>query len=132
MPNTRQKPSRALLVLSAVVIVLVAAGLIETQTKVLRRLYDDVVLDSRNHYLTCRELPAYTEAKRVVEAHRDVFNQIEEAGGDFRIEGYTCLGETEVRADILIWYPSHQNRVAIEGIINGETLFGIPYRLLNN
>lgn len=126
------RQSRTLVLLSATLLVCIGALLVETQTKVLRHLFDDVVLDSRNHYLPCRQLPTYSEVQRVVEAHQEVIDRIEKAGGGVRIEGHTCPGETEVRADILIWYPAHKNRVAIEGIINGETFFGIPYRLLNN
>ncbi len=109
----------------------VSTLLVETRTNALRRLFDDVVLDNRNHYLTCRQLPTYAEAQRVVEAHQQVIDQIEEAGGGVPIEGHTCTGETEPRADILISYPADKNRVAIEGIIGGETFFGIPYRLLD-
>lgn len=86
----------------------------------------------RGQHLPCRQLPTYAEAQRVVEAHQEVIDRIEKAGGGVRLESHTCPGETEARADILIWYPSHRDRVAIEGIINGETFFGIPYRLLNN
>lgn len=121
-----------LVLLASTFLICVGALFVETQTKLLRRFFDDAVLDNRNHYLPCRQLPTYAEAQRVVQAHQDVIDQIEKAGGGVRIEGHTCPGETEVRVDILIWYPSHRNRVAIEGIINGETFFGIPYRLLNN
>lgn len=130
MADRRQ--SGALVLLSATLLVCVGAFFVETQTKALRLLFDDVVLDSRNHYLPCRQLPTYVEAQRVIEAHQEVINQIEQAGGGVRIQVHTCPGEAEARADILIWYPSHRDRVAIEGIINGETFFGIPYRLLNN
>ena len=44
-----------------------------------------------------------------------------------RIDTTTCPG----KADIVIEYPSHQDRLAIEEIIDGETFFGVPYRLRN-
>lgn len=34
-------------------------------------------------------------------------------------------------ADIVFWYASHQDRLAIEEFIGGDTFFGIPYRLQN-
>jgi hypothetical protein len=35
------------------------------------------------------------------------------------------------KADIVIYYASHQDRLAIEEIIGRETFFGVPYRLRN-
>lgn len=103
---------------------------VEAQSKMLRRAYDQHVLDNRNHYLPCRDLPVTTEVERIVEQHQDVIQQIEQVAPGFvgvEIDSSTCEGT----ADLLIWYGSHQQRVAIEEIVNGETFFGVPYRLQN-
>jgi hypothetical protein len=39
----------------------------------------------------------------------------------------TCPG----KADIVIWYASHAQRLVIEGILGADRFFGIPYRLRN-
>ena len=43
------------------------------------------------------------------------------------IDETTCPG----KADLLIWYASHENRLEIERIIADERFFGVPYRLQN-
>ncbi len=43
------------------------------------------------------------------------------------VDASTCPG----RADLLIWYASHADRLAIERLIGSDTFFGIPYRLEN-
>jgi hypothetical protein len=106
------------------------ATIVEWQFNVIQRGYDRFILDNRNHYLSCQELPAKVEVERVIEQHRDVIQQIEQVEPGFvgvEIDSLTCEG----KADLLIWYGTHQQRVAIEQIVAGETFFGIPYRLQN-
>ncbi len=103
---------------------------LEAQTKVLHRIMDDIVFDNRNHYLPCEKLPTEPEVREVVEAHPEIIQQLEQVnpgGVGMEIDASTCPG----RADLLIWYASHQNRLDIEKIIAGETFYGIPYRLQN-
>ena len=102
----------------------------EAQFKVLRRAYDNYVLDNQNHYLACKDLPTKTEVERTIEQHQDVIQQIEQLAPGFvgvEIDSSTCEG----KADLLIWYGSHQQRMEIEKIIDRDTFFEIPYRLQN-
>ena len=116
-------------------IVLIIAGaclslvLIETRTKVLRHAVDDLVYDNKNHYLPCEKLPTETEVKKIVQEHQDVVQAIEQVHPGFvSVEIHpACAG----KADLLIWYDSHENRLEIERMISGDTFFGIPYRLHN-
>jgi hypothetical protein len=104
--------------------------MIEAQSQILRRAYDNYVLDNRDHYLTCKDLPTKTEVERIVEQHRDVIQQIEQVAPGLvgiEIDSPNCEG----RADLLIWYGSHQQRVEVEKIIGGDTFFEVPYRLQN-
>lgn len=104
--------------------------MVEAQFKVLRRVYDDYVLDNQNHYLPCKDLPTKIEVERIVAQHQDIIQQIEQVAPGFvgvEIDSSACEG----KADLLIWYGSHQQRIAIEKIIGGNTFFGIPYRLRN-
>jgi hypothetical protein len=106
------------------------AAIVEMQFKILRHGYDRFIMDNRDHYLACQELPAMVEVERVVEEHRDDIQQIEQVAPGFvgvEIDSLTCEG----KADLLIWYGTHQQRVVIEQIIAGETFFGVPYRLQN-
>lgn len=112
-------------------LLLCAVGmLLETRFKLVQRGYDNFILDNRNHYLSCADLPARVDVEIVVEQHRNVIQQIRDVAPDFvdvEIDSVTCEG----KADLLIWYGTHQQRIAIEEIIGGETFFGIPYRLQN-
>lgn len=104
--------------------------IVETQTKVLHRAYDNLVLDNKNHYLPCDSLPTEIDVVRVAQEHHDVIESIENVNPGLvgvEIDSITCPG----KADLLIWYASHENRLEIERIIGGDTFFGIPYRLNN-
>ncbi len=107
-----------------------AAIAIESQTQAIRRLYDNFILDNENHYLTCEELPPEAEVRAVLERHQDVVQTIEgvnpgNVGVD--IDSLSCPD----KADLVIWYATHQNRLAIERIIGSGTFFGVPFRLQN-
>ena len=104
--------------------------IIESQTKLFRKAYDEIVLDNRNHYLSCEQLPWEAEVRRVMEGHQDVIERIEQVNPGFvgvDIDTSTCLG----KADIIFWYGTHQDRLLIESIISNDTFYGIPYRLRN-
>ena len=121
---------KALLFLIGVLFTCVTATIIETRFKVIQRAYDHFVMDNRNHYLSCQELPPKVEVERILEQHKDAIQQIQEVAPGFvgaEVDSYTCEG----KADLLIWYGTHEQRVAIEQIIAADTFFGIPYRLQN-
>ena len=97
---------------------------------VLGRLYNDLVLDNRDHFLPCDRLPTSAEVSRVLEEHQDTVEAIKEVNPGFvfvEVDDWTCAG----RADIVISYATHRDRLAIEKIIGGDTFFGVPYRLRN-
>jgi len=122
--------------LSAIVLLCLGALLLETQTHLVRRAIDDLVYDNRNHYLLCEKLPDEGEVRRVLAEQQDTLRLIEQVNpGLVGIDvGAPCPG----KADLLIWYASHQDRLAIESILvaatgasAGDTFFGIPYRMQN-
>jgi hypothetical protein len=97
---------------------------------VLGRLYNDIVLDNYDHFLPCEKLPTSAEVNRILDEQEDVLEAIKDVnpGHIFvEVDEWTCPG----RADIIISYATHQDRLAIEKIIGGETFFGVPYRLRN-
>jgi hypothetical protein len=103
--------------------------LVESQTKFVRRLVDNVLYDNRNHYLPCEQLPPLAEVERVLEEHQDVIQRIEAVNpGYVGVDVNVCEGGN---ADITFWYGSHAERKAIEQIIGSDTFFGVPYNLNN-
>lgn len=116
--------------LGVLILLLLSAVLIESQTKSIRRFYDDVVMDNRNHYLPCDKLPAAADVKSIVEKHKDIVGQIEQIHPGqvgVEVDSLSCPG----KADIVIWYASHEDRIKVEQLIDDETFFGIPLRLQN-
>ena len=96
----------------------------------LRGVVDDLIYDSKHHYLSCDELPTSEEVARVFSEHQEAAQKIKQVNPGFvmvHIDDFTCPSSS----DIVITYPSHRDRVEIEKIINGDTFFGIPYRLIN-
>jgi hypothetical protein len=113
-----------------ILILCVGIWILEAQTKFLRRTYDNIVLDNRNHYLSCDQLPSEAEVRQVMDEHLDVVKRIEQINPGFvgvEMDSSTCPG----KADILFWYGTHQDRLLIESIIADDTFYGVPYRLVN-
>ena len=126
--NKARKIISILLLFSLVICLLVIA--IETRTKTARRFYDNLIMDNWNHYLPCEEFPSETEVRSIVQQHQVMILKIEQVHpGLVGVEtnSSTCPG----KADLLIWYASHQDRLEIETILDSKTFFGIPYRLQN-
>ena len=112
------------------IFLMIIVPLIESQTKFVQRLYDEYVMDNKNHYLPCDQLPSMDEVTSIVEKHKDIIEQIEQlhpGSAGVEVDSFSCPG----KADIVIWYASHEDRLKIERLINSETFFGIPYRLRN-
>jgi len=118
-------------VFTALILILCAGiGILEAQTNFFQKAYDGVILDNRNHYLSCDQLPSEAEVRRVMEAHQDIIEKIKQINPGFvgvEVDTSICPG----KADILFWYGIHQDRLQIESIIADDTFYGIPYRLQN-
>jgi hypothetical protein len=124
------KSTKTIVVVSMLVLTCFGVLFVEIQTKVLRRTIDNVIYDNENHYLPCDKLPTEAEVRAVVQQHQDIIQAIEQVNPGLvgvEIDTSTCPG----KADLVIWYATHQNRLAIKAIIDGNTFFGIPYRLNN-
>jgi hypothetical protein len=113
-----------------ILILCVGIWILEVQTKFLRGAYDEMILDNRNHYLSCEQLPSEVEVILVMEEHQDVIKKIERINPGFagvEMDTSACPG----KADIVFWYGTHEDRLLVEDMIEGETFYGIPYRLQN-
>jgi len=126
------KNSARLISVTLILFLLLCVGIwiLEAQTKFFRKIYDQVIFDNRNHYLSCEQLPSESEVRQVIEMHQDVIERIEQINPGFvgvEMDTSTCPG----KADILFWYGTHQDRLLIESTIADDTFYGIPYRLQN-
>lgn len=117
-------------IVTIIVTLCLGALSVEAHTKIIRRALDDLIYDNKNHYLPCDKLPTEVEVNRVVQEHQNIVEAIKKVNPGLvgvEIDSTTC----SARADLLIWYASHENRLEIEKIIGDDTFFGIPYRLSN-
>ena len=153
--------SKTILLFASTVLVIVVVFFIEKNTHLIRKMYDNTVLDNVNHYLSCDQLPTRDEAKKVVQDHRDIIEKIiketgqpYQEGEEVRVNwdeenmsatdgdpdrgysvyiswGYAMNCENTDKAELSITYGGHRQRMIIQQIIDGPTFFGIPYRLMN-
>lgn len=126
------QPRRSLIwpLLVVILVALFACVIVESQFHPLGRIYADRVLDNRPHYLSCQQLVTPQEMEVVLGRHQDTVSRIEQVNPGLvgvEIDTLTCPG----KADLIIWYASHQDRQAIEAIIGSDTFFGLPYQLEN-
>lgn len=124
------QPLKISLIVLAVLVACLGALALEAQTKIVHRLYDNYILDNKNHYLPCEQLHIEAEVSRIVQEHQDIIQAIERVNPGLvgvELDTGSCPG----MADLIIWYATHQDRVIIERIIGGNSFFGVPYRLQN-
>ena len=117
----------------AVLLILVAVILIlEVETNFIKHTIDDRLYDNYNHYLACEELPTVNVVELALSQHQNTVRQIEELSpGNVVVSLNPYENDCKGKADILIHYPSHESRLAIEKILGGKTFFGIPCRFRN-
>ena len=94
-----------------------------------------LVLDNREHFFTCEQLPFYPQVQKALSVHADVVANLKGAGAfEVKPNLIKCKnfegGIEFMKGDIEIDYSTHQQRQAVEKLI-GDNFFGIPYRGYN-
>ena len=113
-----------------VMAIVIAIGIgFEYKTHFIKETVTDFIYDNREHYLSCDELPTLPEVEQVIEERQSLIREIEKVNPGLILVSINspCPGKGE----IVIEYPSHQDRLRIEELIGEETFFGIPYRGIN-
>lgn len=93
-------------------------------------MYNDHVLGNRLHRTPCSELPTRQLVEATLRNHSEVVVAIKQLRSPNTIVveiGEPCPG----KADLVIYHPDRQTRRQIENIIDSDTFFGVPYRLIN-
>jgi len=122
------KKRNLLLIVGSIVIL---GGIVLFMFHIPQRVVDDVLYDNYDHYLPCSSLPKKAEVEQVVRDHAAVVDRIRAVSADveFQIDTEKCPGQD--RADLIVSYPGHSQRLEIEQILGGKTFFGIPTRWRN-
>lgn len=117
--------------LAALVVLVVAAALIEARLHVLQRFIASVVYDNMALTASCDELPSVAAVQQLVEEHRDTIQAVEAIHPGWIFVRVAEMGEDcPGKGYLYIEYPSHQDRVRIEELL-GPTFFGLPYKGVN-
>ena len=151
-----QKKQIYIIFIATLLSLILLLSVIESRTHSFGKLWDKYILDNRNHYLICDEMPSVEYINQVVEQNKDIMEEIIiEVGGNYReeevipfwqensvqdAEGFNISiswGELSARCentgkgDILFTYISSRDREVIEKYIQDDTFFGIPFRMRN-
>lgn len=143
-------------ILFVLVMLSVVVVISERKTHFISKFVDNVIMDNKNHYLSCDQLPSIEQVDKVVKEHKDVVEQIiKDVGKRYHDSEVTPIWKENTvtdgesfyvsfswgesypdcqntgKGDIEIMYSVHQDRIIIEKIINEYRFFGIPYRLRN-
>ena len=113
------------LILISIGFALILANCTTIKTQIISLLYDN-----KGVFLSYEEMPEESVTRQILEAHRstvDLIKQVNSGFIDVETDTMNCPG----KAVIVIHYPSHQNRLAIEKILRDGTFCGIPAWLVN-
>ena len=95
-----------------------------------RDVYNNLMLDSYDHWLPCDALPRLGQIKTTMAQYQTTLKRL----GRVDLSGRPSIfiEATEVcegRGDILIEYGAHRHREQIEDLLKDRTFHGIPVRL---
>jgi len=92
--------------------------------------WDSVVLDERNQYMPCEQLPFYRQGMTAISNHQDMLDKVRAAGASsVTLVEVKCMTDSNfffIKGDLIIDYKNRQARSAIEKLL-GNDFFGIPY-----
>jgi len=103
------------LILISIGFALILANCTTIKTQIISLLYDN-----KGVFLSYEEMPEESVTRQILEAHRstvDLIKQVNSGFIDVETDTMNCPG----KAVIVIHYPSHQNRLAIEKILRDGT-----------
>jgi hypothetical protein len=130
--------------------------LLERKNHFFSKIWNDKMLDNKENYVPCDKKPNLEKVDKVVNENKDILEKIiKEIGKRYRKDDilpywddgivkdaknssyvWISWGQAENCKDgdsgeIIFWYLSHSDREIIEKHIQGDTFFGIPYKLRN-
>lgn len=114
----------ALIILALIALVLIYGNSIKSTIA-------DVIYDNKLHTYSCKDLPRREDVEKALEDNKEFVNQIENVAPGFIDIEVGIIDKCPARADILIYFPGHEQRERIEKLIGEELLFGIPFRMIN-
>ncbi len=96
--------------------------------------YASAFFGSREHFLSCYDLPFYVQAEKIFFEHKGATEKIEGLGGfSVNLEKVICPGWTDAKytnkAEVVVEYFSNKARKDIESFL-GKDFFGLPYRIV--
>ncbi len=95
-------------------------------------IWNDVVLDSKEHGVSCSDMPEYEEVVTFIENRQHTVERIESVNPGFTFvhaqrNEHTCTN----KGFITITYGSHQDRIQIEQIVRDTDIQTLPVTWIN-
>jgi hypothetical protein len=108
-----------------VILIIVIVGLFAYETSPI-----NLLMGNKTHSLECSALPAVEHVQEVLNSHGELVNKILQVNpGLVLVDADNSKCTT--RADVLITVGSYNDAKAVKTLINSDTFFGVPYRILN-
>lgn len=123
--SKRNTKSHTFYVLIIILVIIVSIGSIPVV--ILAFEIFETIKDSSG--LPCEELPDIETVRQIIEDHQDLIEEIENTSpGNVWVEiNEKCDGKGE----LFIYYDTIYTKNKIKELIDGDTFFGVPYRMFN-
>jgi hypothetical protein len=108
-----------------VVLIIVAIELFAYETSPI-----NLLMGNKIHSLECSALPPVEYVEEALRSHRELVNKVLQVNPGLVLVD-TDNSKCTTRADVLITVGSNNDARAVKSLINSDTFFGIPYRILN-
>ena len=134
-PSQKFSWTRVFKIVGAIVVIggVVGAVYALAQTRSVKIAWASLVLDRREHFLDCEQLPFNVQVEKAFNQHPGAVDQVKAINGvvDFRPEAIPCKnyegGLEFIKGDALLIYKNRAARSAAEKVL-GNNFFGILYR----
>lgn len=125
------KFTRIAATLVGAVVAITAAGLISLRLAPVQRLIEDKLYDSVPSFSACERLPSASMVRKELEKHAELVAAIRQVAPDEVVIEPDTQRCGDDRAEILISYGSHDQRIRIQALLAKRGFGNVPVSLRN-
>jgi hypothetical protein len=122
---------RAVVILVGAVAAIIVAGFISLRLVPVQRLIEDKLYDSVPSFSSCERLPSASMVRKELEKHAELVAAIRQVAPDEVVIEPDTQRCGDDRAEILISYGSHDQRIRIQALLAKEGFGDVPVSLRN-
>lgn len=127
----RVKFAKVAVILLGVIVGIALIGVIVLRLEPVQRLTQDKLYDNVPSFVACDRLPSVSATQRALDEHADLVAAIRQVAPDevmIGLDTQRCGGD---RAEILITYGSHEQRIRIQALLAKAGFGDVPVSLRN-